>query len=199
LADRVERQSGFLERENAQHLTEWGNVLKTIVLCYECHCPNAIDSQLTFDSGFAQNQLRTRGRRVFAVNEPLTRVLQEDTNFTVHTYFENQRRRLFTKFAAKHLTVFDGRGDRSTEDGTPMALPQVRSTREVWMEDWSYDTNGNGGGDPQGWQYAFNWPTALLSMGDWEPAASATTFVRRRKMLRTLIVLDERLRATVAE
>lgn len=192
LADRMERQRGYLERTARAKLKVWP-VLRKLVLCFECHCPHVIDTSVVFESGLAQNRLRLRGRQHFTINEDMTKIVLESQNYVVHTYYENQRRGMFTKFGSEHLMKLDSCTATSTENGTPLKLSEIQpSTNALWMEDWTCDAKNTG--DPQGWQFAFNWPNALLSIGGWEHSASLTTFVRRRKMLRTAVVLDARLR-----
>jgi hypothetical protein len=195
LGDRVERQRGYLERHLADVLKEYP-ALSNICLCYECHCPHVVTGKIVFETGFNQNQLRTRGRQEYTIDLPLTEVVHADGHFKVFTYFENQRRGMFSKFSCSNLTFADARTATSTESGDPIDLEKMNhlsNHQQIWMEDWTCDTKAKG--DPQGWSYAVNWPTQ--SLFSWSLSASFTTFVRRRRMMRAMITLDPRLRSSV--
>jgi hypothetical protein len=192
LGDRIERQRGYLERHpRAEELRRYA-ALANIVLCHECHCPHVVTCKTVFGTGFTQNQLRTRGRQEYSVDPEMTAIVQEPEMFKVHTYFENQRRGMFSKFSCDNLNFTDTRTATSTECGEPIDLNAVNKlpdSSQIWLEEWTCDTKD---GDPQGWSYAVNWPTASFFV--WSLSASFTTFVRRRRKMRTLVRLDNRLK-----
>lgn len=191
LGDRIERQRGYLERHsNAAKLKQY-TALQNLVLCFECHCPHIVASRRVFNTGFSQKQSRTRGRTEYSIDEAKTAAIQLPDMFRVESYYENQRRGMFSKFSCANLTFADSRSAYSSEAGEPVDLKAINYLCDrdfEWMEDWTCDTNS---GDPQGWSYAVNWPTA--NFFSWSLSASFTTFVRRRRMLRTKIKLDGRL------
>lgn len=190
LSDKVERHRGYIEREHESKAQKYP-ALRDVVLCHECHCPHVVTSQTVFETGFDQMQVRNRGRREYRVDAELTDAIQRDNNYRVHMHFENQRRGMFSKFSSDNIGWRDTRTCTSDEADKPIKLTEVdrlADASEIWLEGWSYDVRH---GDPQGWCYAFDWPS---ESGKWTLSATFTTFVRRRRMLRASIKLGNHLK-----
>lgn len=197
--DQLERQRGYLEREYP-HLVQSYPFLSNVVVCSSCHRPWFVNHETVFRSGFAQKDAKgVQGRVVFVVAKDQ----DLSDNAYVWEYYENQRRE-FLKFCNESLWFFE-RKPQSTKEGGRFDVAQVNALSDskllkkafpdltdgagyqyLWLEGWTCDATC---GDPQGWQYAFNWPSNDSS---WVNGPSGTTFVRRRRMLRVCVRLKKR-------
>lgn len=194
LTDQLERSVGYLERNYpAKQFKEEG-----ILICSKCHEVCAVKRKTVFSGVLHSKDREALGRVVFEVNRTLTEQLRKGSE--VKKCYENQRRTLLGRFNSASLMPFErnafSKWDPTTRDDSKVPVDMiaesgrytskeldanVRDAGKIWIEDWTFDKSC---GDPQGWQYAFNWPQ---SDEKWKLEPSASTFVRRRLLVRACI------------
>lgn len=186
ISDRLERLTGYLEKRNINF-----PILKNLMVCSRCHKPTAVSHDTVATKRIAQQDRGGRARYVVSPNAA-------EIRSNVRSYYQNQRRSILGKFQFRSLWPFERPRFTSCEEGCETLPVDLRALEnldagngndsqaqdvELYLEDWSFDTVD---GDPLGWHYAFNWPK---HESEWTYVASATTFVRRRRMYRASIVL----------
>lgn len=187
VSDRLERLTGYLERRNIAL-----PILKNLMVCSRCHKPTAVTYDTVATKRIAQQDRGGRARYAISANAT-------ELKSTVRSYYQNQRRSILGKFKFKALWPFERPRFTSCEPGCETKAVDLRALEslnlraagggeageetELYLEDWCYDTVD---GDPLGWHYALNWPKTAE---EWTFVASATTFVRRRRMYRASITL----------
>jgi hypothetical protein len=155
------------------------------VICPVCRSPNVITQSTKFCDSFARERIDSRLQ--FTVHVGATRMLGE--NQYVEELFENQRRPFFGAFSAANLFVTDFRGTYSTQEASE--IEDVKKTFEkpnsswAWVDNWSPDLRG---APNSGWRYATRWEE--MDDGKWSTIVSLFAFVRRRRMLRTRVRLN---------
>ena len=187
LQDRLERQQGHNEKHLSAERSTSKN-LDNVVICTQCHSPAVVIRTSGFVSGFQQKQGGGTGRVQFRLLEDVTQSVRQNT--VIMEYYQNQRRRPFSRFA-NWLLPSDTRTLESNANGDPVKRDVIDRLQpgEVWLNSWTCDSSE---GDPQGWKYAFNWPDhGVIKWGTWTNAPSAGTFVRRRRQIRTKIRLED--------
>ena len=164
-----------------------------IVPCPLCRTPNMLRSDTTFHEGFERQTCTKNGvMRLYSVHTGGTRLLTD--NYVVEEHYENQRRPPFGSFSKENLLTTDWAGAHSTrgrtciEDLEEYFAPPNKSW--IWLENWTPDVTMGGA---FGWMYANRWPTANSSEPEagWERVISLFHLVRRRRMLKTRIRLNE--------
>lgn len=182
VVDQLERLVGYFERNQPDCALRFAKVLKHILVCSRCHQVCVTQTRRAFSNTLHSKDGRTQGREIYEVDTALTEVLSRGS--AVEQCFQNERRTLLGKFSARSLFPFERRpftnhkNEAFDMQGIDVLLSQKN---KLWVEDWTFDKSS---GNPQGWYYAFNWPSG------WEHQPSAATFVRRRLLMRASIAND---------
>lgn len=164
-----------------------------IVVCPLCRTPNVLMAETRFHEGFARRNITRNGvMKIVVVHLGATKLLSD--NFAIDECYENQRRPLFGSFSGDNLLTTDWRGNFSTPGASEIENREEYYRKPnsswVWLEDWRPDETLGG---CNGWMYAGRWPDNSITepMAGWDRYISLFYFVRRRRLLRTRIRLNE--------
>eukprot|EP01060_Flectonema_neradi_P040410 TRINITY_DN919_c0_g2_i1.p1 TRINITY_DN919_c0_g2~~TRINITY_DN919_c0_g2_i1.p1 ORF type:complete len:302 (+),score=31.85 TRINITY_DN919_c0_g2_i1:118-1023(+) len=189
----VTKSIEFLFQHNFFFNDKVRQLLPGIVICSVCTHPSFLSSEIRYIADNPNQPFRLREDVTFTLDVDSTNVL----TYYVESLYQNERRAFAGMFGEENLLVVDFRGAWSNEENTnyPKGRRSVKCPNASyhWITDWTIEKIPKK--DNQGWEYALNWPGSgsfdrFLALR-WCKIGSPTTFVRRRKWLRTRIRLSE--------
>jgi hypothetical protein len=145
------------------------------------------DNTSTTNNGVAHDDVADMSSSTAAADAPSDTAspnVGSPTNNLSYTVelFENERWFPLSGWCPKRLP--SDRPHFSSKDGKKALDPlhwNIPNGYE-WIGDWSVDKDHPKGNDPEGWRYGFAWGTSF------QPGMSPSTFVRRRRWIRTMIL-----------